>query len=139
MTTDEALTRMRDDWTLSRDEDYDDPEAALSRWGVWRVSNGEMLDQIGSGATVAEAILDAETQTLRIEQERAERQADYERRRAAGKLTPLEKAGNFIPTIWAAELIDGFTESPLTSLVNREFESQVKVGDTIRITDGSER
>ena len=84
MTTDEALARMRDNWALSRDEDYDDPEAALPRWGVWRVSNGEMLDQVGSGATVAEAILDADAQTLRIEQEEAERQADYERRRAAG-------------------------------------------------------
>lgn len=136
MTTDEALARMRDDWTLSRDEDYDDPDAGLPRWGVWRVIEGEMIDQIGGGATVAEAIIDAETQTLRIEQERAERHADYERRRAAGKLTPLEKAGNFIPTIWAADLIDGFTESPLTRLVNREFESQVKVGDTIRIERG---
>lgn len=126
MTTEEALARLRPDWVLSRGIDYQTDEVG---WSVSYAPNGEGLWQLGWGRTVTEAIETAEVKAAEEEREEAERRADYERRRAAGQLTMLERAAAFIPEVWVSEAVrmgDTVKIPRFANLVNRSFEDEVK-------------
>ena len=72
---------------------------------------------------------EAEAKAAEDEREVAERHADYERRKVAGELTPMEIASAFVPSLWAGELSkigDTVTIPHFANLVNRSFEDEVK-------------
>lgn len=132
MTTDEALTRLRDDWSLSKDDDYRTDEPG---WAVYSLMNGEIYERLGWGRTPVEAIDAAEAQIVVNEREQAERDADYARRKAAGQLTALEKASDGTAALWTtAVLAEIEGPSILAGLVNRAYEGEIaETGTTITI------
>ena len=125
MTTDEALARLRSDWSLGRGDNYLTDEPG---WAVCLLMNGKQSQRLGWAKTVVEAIEAAEVKAAQNEIEEAER------RKADGQLTPVEKASSFVHTIWASKL-DSYKETnSLTSqIVNQSFESGMNAGDVVRM------
>ena len=125
-----AITALRENWCLLRDG---------SKWVIGEVSDScfecsEAVTRLGSGRTVAAAIRAAVAEVERREQEDVARRADYQRRKAAGELTELEKLGEQSVSIWSRALLREMEKpSVLFSLVNRTYESELEQGDTIQI------
>jgi len=143
MTTDEALARLRPDWTLSKDaEDYQSDELG---WAVHSQMNGEMSWRLGWGKTIVEAIEAAEAKVEQEEREQAARDADYARRKAAGQLTPLERAGEYTTAMWsrevaiAVEIESKVTIPYLANLVNRSYEREITSGQRVVVPPEQEK
>ena len=120
MTTDEALARLRSDWSLGRGDNYLTDEPG---WAVCLLMNGKQSQRLGWAKTVAEAIEAAEVKAAEDNRERSERIATV----AAGS--------GYLPEIWedlAASFRD--TNTLLDTFVNRAFEVGVKQhGESIQI------
>lgn len=128
----DALERLRDDWALQRGAHHLTDEPG---WTVSLVMNGESIEWLGWGRTPTEAIEAAEAAVTTREREEAERRADYERRKAAGLLTPLEIASEHTGAIWSAQVMRAIeTPSLLLARINRSYEGEVAMGDVIRIS-----
>lgn len=122
----EVLARLRPEWALFRDEDYG-----------WRIEErsegfeGDYLSLLAIESTIAEAIAAAEVKVAENERRDAEQRADYERRRIAGKLTPMERIGEWIPPVWDTVFTDAVEgNSVLARRINREYENWAKDPNT---------
>lgn len=130
MTTDEALERLRPDWALSHSD---------GTWTVSRIDDdvdaGDVLSFLASGTNITEAIDAAEIKVEQEACEQAARHADYARRKAAGKLTPLEIANEHVAQMWSGEVFRTInTPSVLADWVNRAYEGEiVQAGTEIKI------
>ena len=104
------------------------PNTADNEWSVGKIDEdyecgGYSVSWLASGLTPEAAIVAARARVEQDEREAADRRADYERRKAAGQLTPLEIAGDLWSDAMAKEVLRmATTESVLARLVNREFE-----------------
>lgn len=123
MTTEEALAQLRPDWHLSRGDNYRTDEPG---WSVGYAPNGEVLEEIGWGTTVAEAIEAAALRVEREEREQVEQIADYARRQAAGELTPEDHAREMFGVGWVAQIKDDVqTLGILSGVVDQSFEAEI--------------
>lgn len=70
-------------------------------WGVSQIDAdypewGNMFEHLATAPTIEEAIADAHAEVARREQAEAERAADYQRRKAEGKLNPYEQMSEML-------------------------------------------
>lgn len=105
---DEIEAHLPEGWTIW-------PDADSAVWNVGKIDDdfecgGYSVSYLASGQSPAEAISAARAKVDDDEREQAERRADYERRKAAGELTPLEVAGAYIPRIWSSQIVRGLAE-----------------------------
>lgn len=95
------IERLPEGWCLYRDD---------GKWAVGLYSDdfecgGYCFDWLASGDTIADAIAAGHARLEREKREAEERRADFERRKAAGQLTPLETASSYVPQIWSASVL----------------------------------
>jgi hypothetical protein len=122
------LNRLRDEWAIGRGNAEFGGDAG---WVVCRDVGEDSVERIGWGKTVKAAIDAAEAYVAEEERREAAWRADYERRRAAGELTPSEFAGSWIPSIWNDKILQAVT---FDTVVARDYEGEIaEAGDVIEI------